>query len=322
MSSTKPSCRHAFSAALLRAVERDERIYVVTSDSRGSVTVQNVATRFPSRFVEVGIAEQNAVSISAGLAKAGKRVFVCGPASFYSSRCVDQVKVDIAYAHSDVKIIGVSGGVSYGALGGTHHSLNDIAVMRTFPGMQVFLPCDAYQTDALTTLLAASEGPAYLRIGRGAVPEVYPAGCGTSFRIGTAPILHEGTDCTIAAAGETVYHALGAARFLEAEGIGVRVLDCWSIKPLDIATVVQAAWETDLVLSVEEHSVYGGLGAAIAETLIQRYPVPMRILGFPDEWLPAGSSPELFRHFGLTAEKLAGSVRDALKMRGRVKQSQ
>jgi transketolase len=312
MSATGISCRHAFSSALLEAARNDGHIYAICSDSKSSVTLGDFEKALPRQYVEAGIAEQDAVGIGAGLAKSGKRVFVCGPACFYSARSLEQVKVDVAYARSDVKIIGISGGVSYGALGSTHHSLHDLAVMRTFPGLSVFLPCDNYQTAAVTRYLANHPGPAYVRLGRGAVPDVYGEERAVSFIPGKAVLLHEGKDCTIVAAGEMVQPSLGAALLLEKEGIGVRVLDAWSIKPMDAEAITLAARETGFIFTVEEHSVYGGLGAAVAEIVVQTCPVPVRILGFPDEWAPAGSSAELFDHYGFTAQKLAKRIREEL----------
>jgi len=317
MSAPGISSRHAFSSTLLELARLDSSIYALCSDSKGSVTLGAFEKALPGQFVEAGIAEQDAVGIGAGLARSGKRVFVCGPACFYAARSLDQVKVDVAYAGSDVKIVGISGGVSYGALGSTHHSLHDLAVMRTFPGLSVFLPCDNYQTAAVTRLLAASAGPAYLRLGRAPVADVYGEDRPEDFVPGRAVQLHEGRDCTIVAAGEMVQPALGAALLLEAEGIGVRILDAWSIKPFDAEAVTRAARETGFLFTVEEHSRYGGLGAAVAEVVVETCPVPVRILGFPDEWAPAGSSAELFDHYGFTAAKLAQRVRAALATRDR-----
>jgi transketolase len=315
MTGTGKSCRNEFSAALLHAMERDPSIMVVASDSRGSAALTDVFTALPNQCVEVGIAEQDAVGIAAGLAQSGKRVFVCGPACFYSARCLEQVKVDVAYADSDVKVIGISGGVSYGALGSTHHSLHDIAVMRTFPGLGVYLPCDRAQTAAITQMLAESRGPAYLRIGRDPVPDVYDDDHGITFTSGRACLLEEGNDCTIVAAGEMVHPAREASRLLRARGIRPRLVDSWSIKPLDQDMLVRSATETGFVFTVEEHSVRGGLGGAVAEVLASRCPVPMRLLGFPDEWLPAGTSYELCRHYGLDAEGIARAVSGALSER-------
>ena len=294
MSAPGFSCRHAFSGALLEAARLDPAIYAICSDSKSSVTLGDFEKALPGQYVEAGIAEQDAVGIGAGLAKSGKRVFVCGPACFYAARSLEQVKVDVAYAGSDVKVIGISGGVSYGALGSTHHSLHDLAVMRTFPGLSVFLPCDNAQTAAVTRFLATHAGPAYVRLGRGAVADVYGPDTVPDFVPGQAVLLHEGRDCTLVAAGEMVQPALGAALLLEQEGIAVRLLDAWSIKPIDAQAITRAARETGLLFTLEEHSIHGGLGAAVAEIVVQTCPVPVRILGFPDEWAPAGSSAQLF----------------------------
>ena len=312
MSAPGFSCRHAFSGALLEAARLDPAIYAICSDSKSSVTLGDFEKALPGQYVEAGIAEQDAVGIGAGLAKSGKRVFVCGPACFYAARSLEQVKVDVAYAGSDVKVIGISGGVSYGALGSTHHSLHDLAVMRTFPGLSVFLPCDNAQTAAVTRFLATHAGPAYVRLGRGAVADVYGPDTVPDFVPGQAVLLHEGRDCTLVAAGEMVQPALGAALLLEQEGIAVRLLDAWSIKPIDAQAITRAARETGLLFTLEEHSIHGGLGAAVAEIVVQTCPVPVRILGFPDEWAPAGSSAQLFNHYGFTAEQIAARVRAEL----------
>jgi len=308
MSQADGSCRRAFSAALLEAARKNGTIYAVCSDSKGSAAMGDFETALPGQFVEVGIAEQDAIGIAAGLSRCGKTVFVCGPASFYAARSLDQVKVDVAYARSDVKVVGISGGVSYGALGSTHHSLHDIAVMRAFPGLEVFLPCDAASTAAVTDYMAGSGRPAYMRIGREAVPAIY--GGAPGFQPGRANILRHGDDCAIIAVGEMVKPALDAADLLLQQGIKARVLDCWSIKPIDEAAIEAAARETRFIVTVEEHSIHGGLGAAVAEIVVQTFPLPMKILGFPDEWAPAGSSAELFAHYGLTAKRIASAAAD------------
>jgi transketolase len=305
MSSSSLSCRHAFSAALLEAARSDRNIFVVCSDSKGSAALGDFEAALPAQFVEAGIAEQDAVGMAAGLARCGKRVFVSGPASFYSARSLDQVKVDVAYARSNVKVVGISGGVSYGALGSTHHSLHDIAVMRCFPGLEVFVPCDFASTKAVTSYLASSDGPAYMRLGRAPVADVYSPAEAIEFQPGKARLLRQGSDCTIAAVGEMVQPALAAAELLSAQGIGARVLDFCSLKPLDVEAIEAAARETKFIVTVEEHSVHGGLGAAVAEVVVQASPRPMRILGFPDEWPPAGSSAQLFEYYGLTAGGIA-----------------
>jgi transketolase len=303
LSKTIP-CRKAFTDTLLELARRDKNIVAVTSDARGSVTLEKFAEELPGQFVEVGIAEQNAIGVAAGLASCGKNVFVCGPACFYSARSLEQIKVDVAYSGYPVKVFGVSGGVSYGALGSTHHSLHDLAVMRTFPGMHVILPCDAYQTRKITRLLAHSNKPTYIRVGRGAVPDVYN-GLDIEFEIGKSITLMEGNQLTIIGAGETVYHCLEAGKLLREKGIHARVIDMFTIKPIDKDAIIKAARETGRIITVEEHSIFGGLGGAVAEIVSQDCPVPIRIIGIPDENSVHGTSAEIFKHYGITAENIA-----------------
>ena len=307
MNTTMRACRHGFAAALLESARKDSSIFVISSDSKGSAAIGEFERQLPSQFVEVGIAEQDAVGMAAGLARCGKNVFVSGPASFYSTRSLDQVKVDVAYARSNVKIFGISGGASYGALGSTHHSLHDIAVMRAFPNMSVFLPCDYYSTAALTKYLAEHDLPAYVRIGRNPVNDVYGETI-PDFVPGKANVLRNGDDCALIAAGEMVQSAVAASDKLLLRGIRARVLDFWSIKPIDTAAIRAAARETRCIITIEEHSVYGGLGSAVAEIVVQNEPAPMRILGFPDEWAPAGSQEELFAYYKLTADDVAAAA--------------
>ena len=302
-------CRKSFTDTLLSLAREDRDIVALATDSRGSVTLTDFANELPEQFVECGIAEQNAVGISAGLAHSGKKVFCCGPACFYTARSLEQVKVDLAYSKCPATILGVSGGVAYGALGTTHHSLHDIAVLRTFPGMTVVLPCDARQTAKLVRILVDHPHPAYVRVGRAAVPDVYEND-DFEFELGKAQVIHEGTDLTIIGAGETVWHALEAARILEAEhGVRARVLDCSSIKPFDHEAVRKAAAETGRIITVEEHSIYGGLGAIVTETLAEK-PVPVKILGIPDENVIHAKAPEIFDHYGMNAR---GIVKQALE---------
>ncbi len=312
-SMSKLPCRKIFTDTLLEEARKNRDIIVVTTDARGSVTLTDFAEKLPEQFIELGIAEQNAIGVSAGLAASGKKVFACGPACFYSSRNVEQVKIDMAYSSNPVRIIGVSGGVSYGALGSSHHSLNDIAVMRTLPGMTVILPCDNRQTEKMTRALIHYDHPVYVRMGRGPVPEVY-TGVEPRFEIGKANILMNGDgqgDLAIIAAGETVFHALEAGRILESMNIRARVIDMHTIKPLDRDTVLHAAESTSMIITVEEHHVGGGLGSAVAELLAETHPVPLKIIGFPDEFAIHGKSAELFHHYGLDAR---GIVDAAVKM--------
>ncbi|MCF0209098.1 MAG: transketolase family protein [Bacteroidaceae bacterium] len=302
------ACRKSFTDTLLELAKQDKDIIAVTSDARGSVTLGDFAKELPQQFVECGIAEQDAVGISAGLAHSGKKVFCCGPACFYVARSLEQVKVDLAYSENPVKILGVSGGVAYGALGATHHSLHDIAALRTFPGMHIVLPSDWRQTRKLVKQLVDYHYPCYVRVGRAAIPDVYDDD-NCQFEIGKAQMLQDGTDLTIIATGETVYHAYMAGKQLAAEGISTRVLDFASIKPCDEMAVIKAARETGKILTVEEHSQYGGLGAMVCE-IISEAPVPVKILGIPDENVIHGTNTEIFHHYGLDAEGIVKAAKE------------
>ena len=305
------ACRKSFTDTLLELARKDKDIIAVTTDARGSVTLTDFAKELPAQFVECGIAEQDAVGISAGLAHSGKKVFCCGPACFYVARSLEQVKVDLAYSKNPAKILGVSGGVAYGPLGATHHSLHDIAVLRCFPGMNVVLPPDARATAKLVKFLVDFPEPVYVRVGRAAVPDVY-ADDDFDFEIGKANTLLDGGDITIIGAGETVYHALCAGRMLKERGVNARVLDLSWIKPFDREAVLKAARETGRIVTVEEHSRFGGLGALVTEA-ISEHPVPVRILGIPDENVVHGASLEIFHYYGLDAEGIVGAVLDMLK---------
>jgi len=302
-------CRKSFTNTLLELAGKDKDIIAVTSDASGSATLTDFAKALPAQFVEAGIAEQNAVGIAAGLASTGKKVFVFGPACFYVARSLEQVKVDMAYSQMPVKICGVSGGTAYSQLGATHHSLHDIAVLRTFPGMEVYLPCDVRQTRKLVERLKDHPKPVYVRVGRDAVPDVYD---NDNFDLepGKANTLMEGTDLTIIGTGETVAHCLEAGKMLKQQGINARVLDMFSIKPFDREAVLRAARETKRIVTAEEHSIYGGLGAMVAEITSQECPVRMKILGVPDENVVHASHKEIFRHYGFDYQGIYNACMD------------
>ena len=309
--------RQVICAELLRQAQSDPTIFVLASDSRGSASMTDFVREKPEQFIETGIAEQNLVGIAAGMASFGLKPYVTSPACFLSMRSIEQVKVDVAYSHQPVRLIGISGGLSYGALGMSHHSLQDLAVMRAIPGIQIVLPADRHATRRLMQALWHTAEPVYVRIGRNPVEDVYPDD-DMPFSIGKAIRLHEGCDATIIACGEMVRGALDAALALEQAGISCRVLDMHTIKPLDEAAIVAAARETGAVVTVEEHSVHGGLGAAVAEVLVQTCPVPMRILGVPDEPAIPGKSAEVFRHYGLDADGIARQVRALIEKKIRL----
>ncbi|CAN7555139.1 transketolase family protein [Paenibacillus sp. LjRoot56] len=305
--------RQVICETLLELAKDDRDIMVLASDSRGSAAMAPFAKAFPDQFVEVGIAEQNIVGISAGLAHSGKKPFVTSPACFLSMRSIEQIKVDVAYSGTNVKLVGISGGVSYGALGMSHHSVQDIAVARAIPGLSVILPADRHETKRMTEALVNHNGGVYIRIGRNAVDDVYESH-DYEFIIGKSVRMRAGTDITIIATGETVRVALDAHEALKQVGVSCRVINMHTIKPLDEQSIIQAAIETGHIITVEEHSVLGGLGAAVAEVVVQNHPVPMRIIGIPDEPAIAGKSAEVFEHYGISKSNLK---QIALKMLGK-----
>jgi transketolase len=253
--------------------------------------------------VEVGIAEQNLVGVASGLAASGKKPFVASPACFLSMRSIEQIKVDVAYSNTNVKLIGISGGVSYGALGMSHHSLQDLAVTRAIPGLDVMMPADRHEAKKMIEALVEYDRPVYLRIGRNPVEDSYVSE-DYEFQIGKAVTMKEGTDITIIATGETVRIALDSAEALKQDGIDCRVINMHTIKPLDKEAIIKAAEETGRMITIEEHSIYGGLGSAIAEVVSQSHPVPVKILGLPDEPAIAGKTAEVFDYYGLSVENV------------------
>lgn len=252
---------------LKEAASKDKSVVVLCSDSRGSASLSSFADAFPEQFVEVGIAEQNLVSIAAGLASCGKKAFAISPASFISTRSYEQCKVDCAYSDTNVKLIGISGGVSYGALGMTHHSAQDIAAMSAIPNMRVYLPSDRFQTRCVFEALLKDNKTAYVRIGRNPVEDVYSEG-NVPFTMDKATVLAEGSDVLIVVAcGEVVKALKDAAELLRAKGISAGVLDMYCVKPLDTETLLKHAAGKKLVLTVEEHSPFGGLGSMAAQVI-------------------------------------------------------
>ncbi len=304
--------RQVICDTLMELAKDDKDIYVLTSDSRGSASMTNFANEYPKQFVEVGIAEQNLVGIAAGLATTGKKCFAASPACFLTMRSIEQVKVDVAYSNTNVKLIGISGGVSYGALGMSHHSLQDIAVMRAIPNMDIFLPADRFETEKLVRELVKYDKPAYIRIGRNPVDDVYES-TDFDFQIGKANVMREGKDITIIATGETVKPAIEASDELKELGIKCRVLNMHTIKPLDEEAIIKAAKETGHIITVEEHSIYGGLGAAVSEVVVQNAPVPMKIVGIKDEAAITGTSKEIFNYYGLSKENLVKLAKELIE---------
>jgi transketolase len=292
-------CRKAFSDTLVALAEADARIVAVANDSIGSSNLKEFKKRFPERLVNVGIAEQNMVGIAAGLANGGLVPFVCAASCFLTGRALEQVKVDLGYSRSNVKLCGMSSGVAYGELGPTHHSIEDLAWTRVIANMTVVVPADPFETAAALRAAAACDGPVFLRLSRIPVPQVHPDGY--EFAIGRAARLRTGSDLTLIANGTMVCRALEAASLLEKDGIRAAVVNLSTIRPLDRQAILEAAVRGPIV-TIEEHSVVGGLGGAVAEVVVETHPVRMRLLGFPGEFAPTGSPAFLFEHFGLTPE--------------------
>ena len=303
------SCRKAFTSTLLEMAKKDSSIWAIATDSRGSVTLSDFTKELPDQFVECGIAEQNAVGLAAGLSKTGKNVFVTGPACFLAARAYEQVKVDVGYNKTNVKIVGVSAGVSYGPLGCTHTTMHDYASMRALPGLTIAAPSDAVQTRWLTKLMAETPGPFYVRMGRGDVESVYDEG--ETFELGKAKTVCDGTDVTIIACGETVIHAKRAAELLSEQGVSARVLDMFTIKPLDAEAVKAACMETRGIVTVEEHSTLGGLGEAVAHVAAELARVPVKMIGLPEEVI-IGKSSELFEYYGISADNIAATAKNLI----------
>lgn len=308
-------CRAALCEVLLKHAQDDKNIVVLCSDSRGSGSMGSFFEAFPEQSIEVGIAEQDLVGIAAGLAACGKKAFAVSPACFLSTRAYEQAKVDCAYAHNNVTLIGISGGVSYGALGATHHSVQDIAAMSALPGMRVYLPSDRFQAAWLAEQLLTDDQPAYVRIGRNAVPDLYDKNEHPPFN--KAAWLARGTDVAIIACGELVHHAKDAVSLLAEAGISATLLDMYCIKPLDVDAVYEAAAAAKAVLTVEEHSPYGGLGSQVAQVVARQCPKLVQNLSLPDEPVVSGTSAEVFAHYELDASGIAQAAQALLSKANR-----
>ena len=285
--------RQAICEVLMDKAKEDKDIMVLCSDSRGSASMTPFADNFPDQFIETGIAEQNLVSISAGLAKCGKKPFACSPACFLSTRSYEQAKVDVAYSNTNVTLIGISGGISYGALGMSHHSAQDIAAMSAIPNMRVYLPSDRHQTKHL-------------------IEDIYTED-NCPFEMDKATVLKEGTDVAIIACGEMVRPAFAAAKLLEEQGISATVLDMYCVKPLDAEGVIKAAQNAKAVITVEEHAPFGGLGSMVAQVVGANCPKKVLNMALPDAPVITGNSQEVFDYYGLNAEGIAKKAVEALK---------
>ena len=304
--------RKAICDVLLKEAETDKDIVVLCSDSRGSASLAPFADAYPEQFVEMGIAELDLVSVSAGLAHCGKKAFAASPACFLSTRSYEQCKIDVAYSNTNVKLIGISGGISYGALGMSHHSAQDIAAMSAIPNMRVYLPSDRFQTAKLIETLLKDEKPAYIRVGRNPVEDIYTED-NCPFEMDKATVLTEGTDAAIIACGEMVRPAYEAAKLLEKDGIHATVLDMYCVKPLDKEAIVKAASNAKVVVTAEEHAPFGGLGSMVSQVVGTECPRKVLNIALPDAPVVSGTSKEVFDYYGMNAEGIAKTVKDALK---------
>lgn len=301
-------CRDAFAQTVESLADSDPRIVTVVSDSVGSSKLTGFIKKYPDRVVNVGIAEQTLVAVGAGLANGGRVPFVSAASCFLTGRALEQVKADIAYSNVNVKLIGQSSGVAYGELGPTHHSIEDMAWLRLFNNLTLIVPADPWQTEQAIRAAAALDGPVFVRVSRMPVPALERRE--PRFEIGLAETLVEGDDAAIIANGTMVHRAVAAARALAAEGVSVRVVNMATVNPLDRDAILLAA-ATGAIVTVEEHSVRGGLGGAVSEVVTTSDPVPMEIMGFPG-FVPTGSAAWLMEHFGLTEHGIAAAVRKVM----------
>ena len=304
-------CRDVFTSTLEAMAAQNTDIVAVCNDSVGSSKLGGFRERWPERLIDVGIAEQNLVGVSAGLANGGKLPFVCAAACFLTGRALEQIKADIAYSNANVKLCGISSGMAYGELGPTHHSTEDFAWIRAIPNMAVVAPADRIETAAATEWAASYDGPVFLRLSRVGVPDLLPEE--HRFELGKADMLRGGTDLTIIANGTLTHRAVHAAEILAAGGIEARVLNMATVRPIDEDAIAEAARDTGAIVTCEEHTIYGGLGSAVAEVVVESTPVPVKRLGVPGIFAPTGSANFLLDEFGMSPAGIAESAIDLLK---------
>lgn len=304
-----------FAATLIELAEADCSVIVVTSDSRGSGKLGPFGRALPRQLVEVGIAEQNLVGISAGLAAAGKNVLAVSPACFLTARSLEQIKNDVCYSDVPVTLVGISAGVSYGALGSTHHSLHDLAVLRAIPNLKIVVPADNFETREAIRAASRSKHPMFVRFGKAPMFDLHAPNA--KFEVGKAITLREGNDVAFIGTGETVVHCLLAAGELAEQGLNCRVLSVHTVKPLDCEAVIRGGRECRAMVTAEEHSVHGGMGEACASALMQAgVNMPFRIVGVPDEDTVTGAQADIFRHYGLCMEGLCATAKRLIRPMG------
>lgn len=307
----KQATRDAYGKSLVKLGQIYDNVVVLDADLSKSTKTADFAKAFPERFINAGIAEQNMIGMAAGLATAGKVVYASSFAIFAVGRAFEQVRNSLAYANLNVKVCATHSGVTVGEDGGSHQSVEDIAIMRSIPNMCVVVPADGVTTEKAVFSLYEQKGPAYLRLGRPSVPVIYEEN--QSFEIGKGIELIKGKDATLIACGLMVAKCLEAAQILKNKGIEVSVVDMHTIKPIDSELIIEKARETKAILTVEEHNVIGGLGSAVCEVVSEQYPVPVIRMGIMDIFGQSGSPDELLEHYGLTVDKIVQNVHKLLK---------
>lgn len=307
-------CRDSFVAMLQRLATDNNDIVAVVNDSVGSSKLNGFGDVFPERLINVGIAEQNMVGVAAGLANGGKIPFVCAASPFLTGRALEQIKADVAYSQTNVKLVGISSGMAYGELGPTHHSIEDFAWIRALPNIAVIAPADRIETAAAVKWAATYDGACFLRLSRVGVPDLFPEG--HVFVPGKADMLQDGTDLTIIANGVLTHRAMIAAAQLASRGINARVLNMATVRPMDIDAVLSACNDTGAILTCEEHTTFGGLGSAVAEVVVDNAPVPMCRLGAPGVFAHTASANQLLDDFGMSPQGIADSAEGLLKRKG------
>jgi transketolase len=305
----KVPTRNGYGDALVEMGKKNKKIMVLCADLKESTRVNDFAEKFPKRYVEIGVAEQNLVTVASGLAAVGKIPFVSSYTAFCPGRCWEQIRTTICYNNQNVKVIGAHAGISVGPDGATHQALEDLATMRSLPNMIVIVPADYAQTKKATKAIAAYNGPAYMRFARNKTEQMTTAK--TPFKIGKAQIFQDGKDIALIGAGPMVYECLKAADKLKEKGVSAMVVNLHTIKPLDGATLLAVAKKCKKIITVEEAQITGGLGGAVAEFLGENYPVPMKRIGVKDRYGESGEPEELLKEFGLSYDNV---VREALKL--------
>jgi transketolase len=308
---SKSPTRDGFGKGLLELGRTNEKVVVLSADLTDSTRAGWFKKEFPDRFFSFGVAEQDMISTAAGFSLMGKIPFVCTFGVFASGRAWDQVRVSVAYMNLNVKIVGTHGGISVGPDGATHQAIEEIALMRILPNMTVVVPVDTLEAKKATIASAATPGPVYLRLGRNAVPTITQEK--DPFKIGKANVMREGKDVTIVACGHMVWESMKACDMLEREGIRARLVNLHTPKPIDEEAIVESARRTGCMVTAEEHTIFGGMGSAVLEVLARSHPVPVEMIGITDKFGVSGEPDELFKHFNLTSDDIANSVRKVLK---------